>query len=168
MIDKLKQLFISQPYLMFSSALITLLCIIFLFTNYTPILGIIAVLIGTIFPALKYRLDSYHYNLKLFDDRRLVFEKLESLINQIHQDYGSSPKVDFFLNQFDKEIYSTGRFIFKRNTLSFLNQFRNNLIDLYNKDAYKNRRDEIDSFFGEVKVRGKLTEHFPELMLSLF
>lgn len=146
----------------------SILSIVYLFTSYIPLLGLIGILIGTIFPALKYRLDSYHYNRELFSKRLMLFEKLQNLVDKIHCNYRSENILDTLLREFDVEIFNEGQFYFKFNTVKFLEIFRSNLIDLHNDSKYENNRGAIDDFFGSLKIRGTLAKNFPELHLSLF
>jgi len=154
-------------YTSFVIVLSGILTILYLYNGETKFLGLIGILVASLFPALKYRLDTFYYNLKLYPKRLEIFEHLQILIKELHGDYTEQSSITKFLTSFDNRIYHEARFYFLDETVNFLDGFRNNLITL-KSDQSKNDRTKIDHYFGKLITRGELEKHFPELKLSAF
>lgn len=135
---------------------------------------------GSIFIALKYKLDEANYNKDLFEKRYEVFSVIDKFLwdychtsnDQVNSEasyktwkYDLIKEIDF--------IWRKNYFLFGRETSVFIKKFRTSIIDgsLYGHPVgkgYSSQKSEANDFLvnllGDIDT---LPENFPELKISL-
>ena len=126
---------------------------------------------GSIFIALKYKLDQASFNKTLFEERYAIFLILDEVLSNCFQDLTKNDeKADF--RHISKELDSVFRksfFLFSKKTYKFISDFRQAvLIHVALKDTVEWKKNEAWSFLISLVDKQKLAEHFPELRIDLY
>lgn len=181
MISRFKIWLLSNPFKTTPVGIAVLFFMVMLgISFYFPNKGSISVLaasFGSIFVALKYRLDQASYNKSLFEERYAIFTKIDELISAYWQQKdteGNTIDFRFFTKELDS-IYRKSYFLFGPKTRQFLDDFRKAILDLsYQKgnnlpdDADKKSIDEAKNLLATLIYQQNLSKHFPELKIDLY
>lgn len=155
-----------------------LICIIFYHFKYYTIpqmWGVPIASFGSIFIALKYKLDQANYRKDLFEKRYAIFLIIDDLLSNINT-YDKSNWGEV-VSKLDA-IYRKSYFLFGRKTYQFLQEFRQHacnkskLSDNSNtecKDETKSKKiAAANEFFNRLIDGQKLPEKFPELKIDKY
>ena len=145
-----------------------------LFAFYNPIPAVIAgsvSLFGSIFVALKFKLDQASYHKDLFQRRYEIF----LVINDVLTDWSEKAKSTKEMNsKISGDLMRQSYFLFGQHTYEFVKEFRKALIyteESLNETNNVTFKEEIKlarNFLGSIMDGQNLADKFPELKINYY
>lgn len=133
--------------------------------------GALIALFGTVFIALKYKLDQANYHKDLFEKRLVIFLKIDELLSEFFQNKYAAEAGWRLLSKELDVIYRRSYFLFSRKTYQFISKFRQALIYVSmnsNSDDPNTIKtiDQENSFLSKLLDGQNLSINFPELKID--
>lgn len=146
-------------------------------TNPVLIAWITALLgsFGSIFAALKYKLDQANYHKSLFKKRNKIFKKVDKILSDLNHDYNKQE----ILKKMDS-IYRQSYLLFSDETYQFISEFKEAVSFIIYKTSalnnptspddikFKKKVEQAQKFLNSLLDGQNLTKRFPELKIDTY
>ena len=143
--------------------------------DITHWLAILLTSFGSIFIALKYKLDRASYHKNLFEERYTVFSVINKILLECFQEKDEEGNVINWRSLIEQlnSVYRKSYFLFGAETYAFMNSFRQAVIDyscLRNSGGAneKSKAEDARKFLIELIDGQQLAEKFPELKIDFY
>lgn len=154
-----------------------LILITYLISSSLISMSVLVASFGTIFVALKYKLDQSTFQKSLFEQRYEIFEDFDQILHNCFNENNKDMGWRDYSDQLDS-YFRKSYFLFCRETYDFIVKFRraviaykmlgdneNNLEDSeYNRKKY----EQAKSFLMNLVDKQKLSDKFPQLKIDVY
>ena len=132
---------------------------------------------GTIFVALKYKLDQSTFQKSLFEQRYEIFEDFDKILRNCFNENNKDMGWQDYSAQLDS-YFRKSYFLFCRETYHFIVEFRlaviaykmlgDNENNLENSEDNREKYEQAKSFLMNLVDKQKLSDKFPQLKIDVY
>jgi hypothetical protein len=125
---------------------------------------------SSIFMALKYKLDQANYNKSLFEERYLIFEKLDATLRS----WAGNNKVTSEMNDGLNSILRRSYYLFSSETYEFIKEFRESMLILFyfntsvQTETMKEDSKKANNFLSSLVDKENFPSKFGELKIDSY